>query len=341
MTVRILNGDCRTVLKTLPAGSVHTCVTSPPYFNQRDYGHDEQIGTEETPAQFVAHLVQAFREVRRVLRDDGTLWINIGDSYASSKKLPGLKPKDLIGIPWMLAFSLRADGWYLRQDNIWNKTNAMPDTATDRPGSAHEYVFLLTKKGRYFYDHVAVKNAEPYILNRQSLKEDDPNASNLRSVWSIPTSSAGAGAHFATFPAKLAARCIRAGTSQRGCCPECGAPWVRVVEEVGQEKKWGASIRADAPGAVVSPTSVFRTGIKRTRETVGWKETCTCHNADQVVPCTVLDPFGGYGTTMVVAERLQRDSIYIDLKAEYAEKARKRIYSDAPLFAMFTEDQHG
>lgn len=341
MTVTILEGDCRAVLKTLASGSIHTCVTSPPYFNLRDYGHDEQIGTEDTPTAFVAHLVQVFREVRRVLRDDGTLWLNIGDTYASSKKLPGLKPKDLIGLPWMVAFALRADGWYLRQDNIWNKTNAMPDTATDRPGSAHEHVFLLTKHRHYYYDNVAVKHAEPYILNRNSLKSEDPNASNLRSVWSIPTSSAGKGEHFATFPAKLAARCIKAGTSQHGCCPACGAPWVRVTEEVSAEKKWGKSIRADAPGAVVSPTSIFRTGIQRTRATVGWKESCTCAAADDVVPCVVLDCFGGYGTTAVVAERLQRDSIYVELKPEYVAKARLRIYNDAPMFAQFSEDQHG
>lgn len=341
MTVTILEGDCRDVLKSLPPGSAHTCVTSPPYFNQRDYGHDGQIGTEEMPAEFVAHLIRVFREVRRVLRDDGTLWINIGDTYASSKKLPGLKPKDLIGIPWMLAFALRADGWYLRQENIWNKTNAMPDTATDRPGSAHEQVFLFSKQRHYFYDNVAVKNAEPYILNRHSLKTEDPNASNLRSVWSIPTSSAGKGVHFATFPPKLAARCIKAGTSQHGCCPSCGAPWERVTEEVSQEKKWGASIRADAPGAVVSPTSIFRTGIKRTKVTIGWKESCTCADADAVVPCTVLDPFGGYGTTALVAERLQRDSIYVELNPEYAAKARLRIYNDGPMFAQFSEDAHG
>jgi DNA modification methylase len=195
MSVTILTGDCRDVLATMPAGSVQCCVTSPPYFGLRDYGHDGQIGLEQTPDAYVAEMVAVFREVRRVLRDDGTCWLNIGDSYngggasgnnpsskstlttnggkgpkpgdkysadaggsgASRKPISGLKPKDIIGIPWRVAFALQADGWYLRQDIIWTKPNPMPESVTDRCTKAHEYVFLLSKSARYFYDADAIR----------------------------------------------------------------------------------------------------------------------------------------------------------------------------------------
>jgi DNA modification methylase len=195
VTWRIIEGDCRTVLAGLPERSVQTCVTSPPYFGLRDYGTDGQIGLEPTPDEFVAALVAVFREVRRVLRDDGTVWLNLGDSYASggpggsspastltggggryrdgSKQAAmheatagprpvaaGCKPKDLIGIPWMVAFALRADGWYLRSDIIWSKPNPMPESVTDRPTKSHEYLFLLSKGPRYFYDADAVREAD-------------------------------------------------------------------------------------------------------------------------------------------------------------------------------------
>lgn len=185
-------GDCLETLRKMPDGIAQTCVTSPPYFGLRDYGHDGQIGLEPTPDEFVAKLVTVFREVRRVLRDDGTLWLNIGDSYnakpgqrsetdaagekqqsmrgstaAPSRSVEGLKAKDLIGIPWMLAFALRADGWYLRQDIIWHKPNPMPESVTDRCTKSHEYIFLLSKSERYFYDHEAVKEpASPASIAR-------------------------------------------------------------------------------------------------------------------------------------------------------------------------------
>jgi len=156
--ITILTGDCRDILKTLPDQSINTCVTSPPYFGLRDYGHSGQMGLEPTPEEFVFELVSVLREVRRVLRDDGTLWLNLGDSYAGSGKgLAGCKPKDLIGIPWMVAFALRADGWYLRQDIIWHKPNPMPESVTDRCTKAHEYIFLLSKSERYYFDHEAIK----------------------------------------------------------------------------------------------------------------------------------------------------------------------------------------
>ena len=242
--VRILQGDCRARMSELENCSVQTCITSPPYFGLRDYGVDGQLGLETTPDEYVAKLVEVFREVRRVLKDDGTLWLNIGDSYAraggTDRRVPasasvgstrntikqmgdrtsnapalGLKEKDLIGIPWMLAFALRADGWYLRQDIIWSKPNPMPESVRDRCTKAHEYVFLLSKSERYFYDLEAVredavkgaagskfnsgKTAE-HQLGRSSDKDRvEDGKRNRRSVWTVATRPYK-GAHFATFP---------------------------------------------------------------------------------------------------------------------------------------------
>ena len=229
LTVNLVLGDCRNVLPTLPAGSVHCCVTSPPYFGLRDYGHENQIGLERTPEAFVQELVEVFREVRRVLRDDGTLWLNLGDSYnaynanrgASTSisdgtagrghpthrrglTTPTLKNKDLIGIPWRVAFALQSDGWYLRQDIIWHKPNPMPESVTDRCTKAHEYLFLLSKGARYHFDSEAIKEPATKGATR-----------NRRSVWSV-TTKPFKGAHFATFPPDLIEPCILAG------CPAGG-----------------------------------------------------------------------------------------------------------------------
>jgi DNA modification methylase len=271
MLNRIHFGDCRDSLRTMAAAGVkvQTCVTSPPYFGLRDYGHDGQIGLEETPEAFIAKLVEVFREVRRVLADDGTLWVNIGDSYsrspakggsgpggknkaygdsytaaqavrldatdflvngrgrATTKLTDGVKHKDLIGIPWMLAFALRADGWYLRQDIIWHKPNPMPESVTDRCTKAHEYIFLLSKGPKYFYDHEAVKedavkgaagsnfntgkSAEHQLGRSSNAARIEDGKRNRRSVWSIATRPY-AGAHFAVFPTALVEPCILAGS---------------------------------------------------------------------------------------------------------------------------------
>src|ERR1035441_944727 len=215
------------ILKSLPEESIHCCITSPPYWGLRDYGMTDQIGLEKTPDEYVERLVGVFREVRRVLRDDGTLWVNIGDSYAQAK---GLKPKDLVGIPWMLAFALRKDGWYLRSEIIWHKPNPMPESVKDRPTRAHEQIFLLTKSPQYLYDMDAIR--EPYIYKehhekyhtkRSGRNENNKNANNhagdngglrglgnspnslgknKRSVWTI-TPKPFKGAHFAVFPPEL------------------------------------------------------------------------------------------------------------------------------------------
>jgi DNA modification methylase len=307
---RIVEGDCRKALRSLDAGSVHTCVTSPPYFGLRNYGHAEQIGLEPTPDEFVAALGGVFRDVRRVLRDDGTLWLNLGDSYSASppgadsdkyratlmaghgtkrdtsKVGGGVKPKDLIGIPWLVAFALRADGWYLRSEIIWHKPNPMPESVTDRPTKSHEQVFLLSKSPRYYYDAAAIREAQtPGSLadhlrrqpsersngaapdrgsGDQGLRQNGVMTSgqrNRRSVWTVATHPY-AGAHFATFPPKLIEPCILAG------CPEGG---------------------------------------------------------------TVLDPFAGAGTTGMVALRHGRSFVGIELSAEYAQLARDRIETDQRL----------
>ena len=247
-------GDCREIMRRWAAEGirVQTCVTSPPYFGLRDYGVDGQIGLEQTPEQYIAAMVDVFRCVRNVLADDGTLWVNIGDSYAgagySNNKNTGgtaradggkqrhltgtgCKSKDLIGIPWMLAFALRADGWYLRQDIIWHKPNPMPESVRDRCTKAHEYLFLLSKSERYFYDHEAIK--EPEVMKPQrrlTPRKANPNAKvhdmpvyrqmeggtgggmrNRRSVWTVATRPYK-GAHFATFPPALIEPCILAGS---------------------------------------------------------------------------------------------------------------------------------
>ena len=278
---RIIAGDCIEGMRTLPDASVHCCVTSPPYWGLRDYGHDGQIGLESTPDAYVARMVEVFREVRRVLREDGTCWVNLGDSYAGGggfcptspsnlagakqttqgSKPGGIKPqgtikaKDLVGIPWRVAFALQADGWWLRQDIIWHKTNPMPESVRDRCTKAHEYVFLLTKSERYYYDADAVSEAVACVRgpgNKKPLKgviedpkkhatraglhkaaerwreEGPPESRNRRSVWTI-TTKPYSGAHFAVMPSDLVEPCIKAGCPEQ-CCSVCGSPWVRVVE---------------------------------------------------------------------------------------------------------------
>jgi DNA modification methylase len=376
----LLIGDCRDMLATLTAKSVQTCITSPPYWGLRDYGVDGQIGLEETPDDFLAGMVDVFAAVWRVLRDDGTAWVNMGDSYASSpasggagqqeggehKRTPrrtyerpeGLKPKDLCGMPWRLAFALQAAGWYLRSDIIWSKPNPMPESCTDRPTKAHEYVFLLTKRPRYFYDADAVREtaeygrgsdfrAPRYIGNNArdnaAIAETRTNVGgtggtrNRRTVWAIPT-QAYSEAHFATFPEALVVPCILAGTSERGACPACGSPWVRVVERGEKSPRTGRAVGYDYgtdksdPGHNGRRSQRYRpTGAElaawRSENpdiTTGWQPSCDCEPADPV-PCTVLDPFAGSGTTGKVAVELGRRFVGCELNPEYAELAAARI----------------
>lgn len=241
--IQILEGDCIKSMRSIPDGSINCCVTSPPYFGLRDYGHKEQIGQESSADIFVNNLVNVFKEVKRVLREDGTLWLNLGDSYfsksLSANNNLNLKHKDLIGIPWMVAFALRNSGWHLRQDIIWHKPNPMPEAVKDRCTKSHEYIFLLTKSSSYFYDEAAIR--EPWKQNKSDIKRakekhpgyaakhsegyngnvkgqpvgDPSKGRNKRSVWTVSTRPYKE-AHFATFPPDLITPCILAG------CPEGG-----------------------------------------------------------------------------------------------------------------------
>ncbi len=217
----IIVGNCISELKQFEPGQFQTCVTSPPYWGLRDYEHNEQIGSEETLDKYISNIVQVFSEVKKVLKDDGTLWLNIGDAYTSGgrtwrdadKKNParamsyrpdtpkGLKPKDLIGLPWRIAFALQNDGWYLRSDIIWHKPNCQPESVKDRPTQSHEYIFLFSKKEKYYYDYEAIKEKTLDGLNKR----------NKRSVWNVNTEPFR-DAHFAVFPPALIVPCILAGS---------------------------------------------------------------------------------------------------------------------------------
>ena len=250
---KIINGDCIEVLKGIEDRSVNCCVTSPPYWGLRDYGVDGQFGLENTPNEYVDNLVRVFREIRRVLKHDGTLWLNLGDSYAGncsqssnngragygnprekivSRLFDGIKSKDLIGIPWRVAFALQADGWYLRQDIIWHKPNPMPESVTDRCTKSHEYIFLLSKSQKYYYNNESIKeqaSPDTSVRDRDStklnncpgrtkmggLKVNNYEYRNKRDVWTIPTQPFSE-AHFATFPKDLIRPCIRAGCPANG-----------------------------------------------------------------------------------------------------------------------------
>ena len=395
MKYLLLHGDAPVRLRELPQESVHCVVTSPPYWGLRDYGVEGQIGLETTPEAYIEKLVDTFRQVRRVLRRDGTVWLNIGDTYfgswgnyggqnrghgaqreivsgsavpnpaydglegyhpPSARPHPTLKPKDLVGIPWRLAAALQSDGWWLRSDVIWSKPNPMPESVTDRPTKSHEYVFLLAKNDQYYYDAEAIKeiavggapgntthkgqtafeNGDVHMRTKAGLTQMIAFARhNKRSVWTIAV-EAFAEAHFATFPTKLVEPCILAGTSERGCCTACGAPWIRIVKrsvalESGSGKSGNAPEGKYAGSAQAeSGTYDIRLGPVVTTETAGWKPSCTC--AADTAPCTVLDPFSGAGTTGLVALRLGRSYIGIELNPEYIAMSERRIREDAPLF---------
>lgn len=374
--VTLLQGDVREQLATLPDDSVHCVVTSPPYWNLRDYQVSGQLGLETTPEEYIANMVDVFREVRRVLRFDGTCWINIGDSYAAKpcldgsdfrdgrancgKRLSGggsanLKPKDLVGIPWMLAFALRADGWWLRQDIIWHKPAPMPESVTDRCTKAHEYIFLLTKSKDYFFDCEAIK--EPVSGGAHSrgtgttpksgqagfgTRNNDSfsaavnglvDTRNKRSVWTINTESYS-GAHFACFPTKLVAPCILAGTSEHGVCASCGAPWQRLIEKdrvatrPGNDTKVGrVSDDEGSPYEGHSGSIVGNRDPQRhttTTKTVGWEPTCGCECPDLRRPL-VMDIFNGSGTTGQVARDCGCEYIGIELNPDYIALSKQRL----------------
>lgn len=393
--VRILVGDVMDGLRSLGDGSVHCAVTSPPYWGLRDYGVDGQIGLEATPEAFIEKMVQVFREVRRVLREDGTLWLNIGDSYARQggdgpgggnremlhlegmqfrNCVPplGMKPKDLMMMPARVALALQADGWWVRSQIVWAKKSPMPESCTDRPTSAWEPIFLLTKAERYFYDAEAVKeplagasvkrqvygfpnmygriieanqhaDARAFEDAKSYGAADAPAGANQRNVWHLGPEPY-AEAHFATFPTEIPRRAIKAGTSEKGCCVKCGAPWRRVVNvSYVKSPNHGAGSQVGKAGSPHGATGMPR--LSRDARTAGWQPGCSC-NAGEPVPCVVLDPFLGSGTTIAVARQLGRWGVGCELNPEYAELARirigkaekpltfqdPRVKGDAPLF---------
>ncbi len=380
-TVDVYYGDAWELAPTLEPQSINCIVTSPPYWGLRDYGHPGQFGLESTPQEYVAKLVELFARLRPALKDEGTLWLNLGDSYVGScalttneKALKGkqgtsrgthgnigkrdyaatMKPKDLVGIPWRVAFALQEDGWYLRSDIIWSKPNPMPESVTDRPTKAHEYVFLLAKSKRYYFDQEAVREPHARLwdesnggnmahvtnealahgsgwCHRGDYPLPNPNGRNIRTVWTIATKPYS-GAHFATMPPELAERCIKAGTSKRGVCADCGRPWVRVVAketsfESGSGRAGRSAEEVNASGKWRNGGRVGNANLKLgstvTVETLSWQPTCPC-GADPI-PATVLDPFVGSGTTLYVARKLGRNSIGFELNEGYRPLIEDRL----------------
>ena len=368
------------------------------------------LGLEPTVDLFVEHLVEIFEGVKRVLRDDGILWLNLGDSYASGKgschnpgggeaslgkgkkaagapplhrgnirelRTSGLKPKDLIGLPWMTAFALRASGWYLRKEIIWHKPNPMPESVPDRPTSSHEHIFMMTKSARYFYDGDGVRekhapktikdwgNPGPSIGKSRAygseghqdalgkvktgnmgknapMRKMDMRGRHLRDVWTITTQNYE-DAHFATFPERIPETCIKASTSERGACPRCGAPWRRELEQInpnartsGRGKEQAEYQKDEGRLSLQRPTSITNDQVG-VYKTVGWTPSCECP-AQEAVPCVVLDPFAGSGTTVLVARRLGRSAIGIDINPEYRRLAEERAMLNIPDIMSYAQE---
>lgn len=339
MTVQIITADVCDGLARLADESVHCCVTSPPYWGLRDYGVEGQIGLEPTPEAFVARHVDVFREVSRVLRKDGTLWLNLGDSYANDGKWGGssggkhvkalhgnsgigrakretrLKPKDLVGIPWMVAFALRADGWYLRQEIIWAKPNPMPESVTDRCTKAHEHVFLLSRSERYFYNAEAIRETAERVYAGSEFNTGKTAEHQLRRASDKPRAGA-------TAKIKVPGGWDR-GEGGHGTIHRAGrtsAEYQEAVIQAGRNKRSVWTI-ATQP----FPEAHFATFPEELAE--------TCIKAGCPAGGTVLDPFGGAGTTGLVADKLGRNAILIELNPAYAAMAERRIRGDCPMFA--------
>ena len=344
-------GSCLKIMREIPSESVHCVVTSPPYWGLRDYDVKGQHGIEPSLEQWLDKMEKVFRQVRRILRPDGTCWVNIGDNYVKG---------ELTGQPWELAFRMKSDGWILRSDCIWAKPNPTPEPGTRRrPTLAHEYIFQFVKTKDYYYDGEAIKepqtgNAHPRGsklsppfeaagIGHEGFAAKTPYQGDLggrgkRTIWTITSGGAGDEGHFAAFPDELPEICIKASTSERGCCIVCGAPMERVMEltELGKKilgKSWhdhkDDMIRGQrkTPPAVSGPL----------RKTVGWKRTCD-HDGFEAAPCNVFDPYAGRGTTGVVALRLGRNFTGIELKPEWYDLARKNLTEGASQAGVVTDE---
>lgn len=339
-TLQILNGDCREMLNQIPDASVQCCVTSPPYFGLRDYNAIGQIGKEKSPKQYVESLTEVFQGVKRVLRDDGTVWLNLGDSYASSwpcsrrnkvgngslengKRVArpsrlngGLKEKDLIGIPWMVAFALRADGWYLRSDIVWAKPNPMPESVTDRPTRSHEYIFLLSKSPRYYYDHEAIKDKPSPALIKQV--EDGYNGKAIKDYLSSSVQDASA------TKSRIIDGYRKRIDKQRG----------HGRRHSGFNDKWDALTPAEQALLGSNKRDVWTVAPANYREahfaTFPPELIRPCVLAGSKPGDVVLDPFGGSGTTAAVAMQEGRNAILIELNPEYVPLIEQRISKVQP-----------
>ena len=413
MAVQIRTGGALGVLRTLPDNSIHCVVTSPPYWNLRDYDTPGMIGMEPTWDEHLAALLTIFAEVHRVLRPDGVMWLNYGDSHVTrvrggnarakagtlqktnagsvrtGSSIPGLKRKDLMFLSVRVAMALQIQGWWVREKIVWRKSNPMPESTEDRPARCDEDLFLCSKKGRYFYDDYAVRspvkqstieratrargkqyqvpgvkahhgasfqahlNTNPKRSDKQrghsrrhagfndrwdlmSKEEQCENGARLKNVWDIAVSGFH-GAHFATFPPALVERCILLGTSAVGACVECGAPWKRVLKDSSTYRKQKERLRVLSKrgdkGKLVNVAFSGTPNVAADKYTVGWLPTCK-HDTADVKPCVVLDPFAGAGTTGLVANRLGRDAVLIELNPAYVKMAKARIQAEAPLFSQ-------
>lgn len=343
MSWTLLQGDCIQQLRTIQDGSIHCCVTSPPYWGLRDYGVDGQLGTEPTPEEYVAKMVEVFREVKRVLRKDGTLWLNIGDSYGGARgnispapdnkhnhdeaDTPGAAKrgtlrKQLLGIPWRLAFALQADGWWLRSDIIWAKPNPMPESVTDRPTKAHEYIFLLAKSERYYYDAEAIK---------------EPPAHSSLKRWAQDTESQNG-----SFRAN-------GGAKTNGPMKAVGAP--KKDKQRGHSRRhsgfndrWDQMTKAEQAAMGRNKRSVWEVATQPFSEahfaTFPPKLIAPCVLAGCPEGGTVLDPFAGSGTTLWASEQLERNSIGIELNPEYCEMIRRRMATIEPSLFNISSDPY-
>lgn len=360
---RIIFGNVEDVLASLDAGSADTCITSPPYFGLRSYSDDpREIGKEATPAEYVERLVGVFREVKRVLKDSGTLWLVLGDSYVAhlhqrkadekagpkqtsnrgslempSRSAPGLKPKDLVGIPWRVALALQADGWWLRRDVIWYAPDKFCESVKDRPQRKHEYVFLLAKAARYWEDFHAVREA--YAGDEERLRgrvyggkseatstfvgEHHPLGKMPGTVWVINCQGTSFG-HYATFPQALAERCMKAGCPPQ-VCNECGAPYEHRIQIVGEREHPLRQGRTKPAGQFTGEGYEERESLAKVKDVrdLGYHPACQCHA--ETIPGLVLDPFCGSGTVAQTARKLGRRSIGIELQPDYEKVIRQRL----------------